>query len=179
VAENVPGDFFVDSTCIDCDACRQIAPTVFGEAAETSFVKVQPGSSTDRRQALRALLACPTGSIGCLGDDDVKAVMKDFPLVVEEPVFYCGYNSPKSYGGNSYFIRHSAGNWWWNDSTVVKLATAIYDELRFQDMPILADALEESGCDNPDILNHCRQPGEHVKGCWVVDLILSNGFRLH
>ncbi len=111
VPENVAGDFFVDSTCIDCDACRQIAPSVFGEAAETSFVKAQPMSSADRRQALRALLACPTGSIGCLGDDDVKAVRKDFPLVVEEPVFYCGYNSPKSYGGNSYFVRHPAGNW--------------------------------------------------------------------
>ena len=111
VPENVPGDFFVDSTCIDCDACRQIAPAVFGEAAETSFVKAQPVSSADRRQALRALLACPTGSIGCLGGDDVRAVMKDFPLVVEEPVFYCGYNSPKSYGGNSYFIRRPAGNW--------------------------------------------------------------------
>src|SRR5207245_534503 len=111
VPENVPGDFFVDSTCIDCDACRQIAPSVFGEGAETSFIKAQPVSSADRRQALRALLACPTGSIGCLGDDDVKAVMKDFPLVIEEPVFYCGYNSPKSYGGNSYFIRHAAGNW--------------------------------------------------------------------
>jgi glyoxylase-like metal-dependent hydrolase (beta-lactamase superfamily II)/ferredoxin len=109
--ENVDGDFFVDSTCINCDACRQIDPTVFGEAAETSFVKTQPSSKIDRRQALQALLACPTGSIGCLGDDDVKAVMKDFPLVVEEPVFYCGYNSPKSYGGNSYFIRHADGNW--------------------------------------------------------------------
>ena len=111
VRENVPGDFFVDSTCIDCDACRQIAPSVFGEAAETSFVKAQPGSGADRRQALQALLACPTGSIGCLGDDDVKAAMKDFPLVIEEPVFYCGYNSPKSYGGNSYFIQHADGNW--------------------------------------------------------------------
>jgi ferredoxin len=111
VPENVPGDFFVDSTCIDCDACRQIAPAVFGEAAATSFVKVQPVSSTDRRHALHALLACPTGSIGCLGVNDVKSVMKDFPLVIEEPVFYCGYNSPKSYGGNSYFIRHAAGNW--------------------------------------------------------------------
>ena len=87
VPENVLGDFFVDSTCIDCDACRQIAPSVFGEGAETSFVKAQPKSSADRRQALQALLACPTRSIGCLGDDDVKAVMKDFPLVVEEPVF--------------------------------------------------------------------------------------------
>jgi glyoxylase-like metal-dependent hydrolase (beta-lactamase superfamily II)/ferredoxin len=111
VPENVPGDLFVDSTCIDCDACRQIAPAVFGEAAETSFVKAQPVASADRRRALQALLACPTGSIGCLGDDDVKAVMKDFPLLIEEPVYYCGYNSPKSYGSNSYFIRHTAGNW--------------------------------------------------------------------
>src|SRR5438105_2650459 len=111
VPANVPGDFFVDSTCIDCDACRQIAPAVFGEGPETSFVKAQPVSGADRRQALQALLACPTGSIGCLGDDDPKAVMNDFPLVIEEPVYYCGYNSPKSYGGNSYFIRHAAGNW--------------------------------------------------------------------
>ena len=111
VPENVPGDFFVDSTCIDCDACRQIAPSVFGEGAETSFVKAQPRTSAERRRALQALLACPTGSIGCLADDDVKAVMSDFPLLIEEPVFYCGYNSPKSYGGNSYFIRHPAGNW--------------------------------------------------------------------
>jgi glyoxylase-like metal-dependent hydrolase (beta-lactamase superfamily II)/ferredoxin len=111
VPENVPGDFFVDSTCIDCDACRQIAPAVFGEAAATSFVKAQPNNSHDRRQALHALLSCPTGSIGCLGDDDVKRVMDDFPLLIEDPVYYCGYNSPKSYGGNSYFIRRENGNW--------------------------------------------------------------------
>src|SRR3954453_13223407 len=97
VPENVPGDFFVDSTCIDCDACRQIAPAVFGEAATTSFVHTQPTTPADRRRAVQALLACPTGSIGCRGDDDVKAVMDDFPLLVEEPVSYCGFNSPKSY----------------------------------------------------------------------------------
>lgn len=111
VPENVAGDFFVDSTCIDCDACRQIAPAVFAQAADTSYVRTQPTLSNERRDALRALLSCPTGSIGCLGDDDPKAVMSDFPLVVEEPVYYCGFNSPKSYGGNSYFIRHEAGNW--------------------------------------------------------------------
>lgn len=111
VPQNVPGDFFVDSTCIDCDACRQIAPNVFGEGAEASFVKAQPASSVDRRDALRAMLACPTGSIGCLSDGDIKAVMDDFPLPVEDPVYYCGYNSPKSYGGNSYFVRHASGNW--------------------------------------------------------------------
>src|SRR5207237_395992 len=111
VPENVAGDFFVDSTCINCDACRQIAPAVFAEASATSFVHTQPVSAAERRRALQALLSCPTGSIGCLAHDDLKEVRDDFPLLIEEPVFYCGYNSPKSYGGNSYFIRHSAGNW--------------------------------------------------------------------
>jgi hypothetical protein len=61
----------------------------------------------------------------------------------------------------------------WNDSTVSKLAQSIYDDRAFDRLPILADALEEAGCDNADILQHCRQPGEHVRGCWVVDLLLG------
>jgi hypothetical protein len=60
----------------------------------------------------------------------------------------------------------------WNDGIVPKLAQAIYDDRAFDRLPILADALEEAGCTNADILNHCRQPGEHVRGCWVVDLLL-------
>jgi hypothetical protein len=59
----------------------------------------------------------------------------------------------------------------WKDGTVQKIAQAIYDERAFDRMPILADALEEAGCTNQDILGHCRQPGEHVRGCWVVDLL--------
>lgn len=111
VPENTPGDFFVDSTCIDCDACRQLAPAVFGAGPQTSFVRAQPQNATDRQQALQALVTCPTGSIGSRGDDDVKQVHGDFPLVVEEPVYFCGYNSSKSYGGNSYFLRRPEGNW--------------------------------------------------------------------
>jgi hypothetical protein len=61
----------------------------------------------------------------------------------------------------------------WNDATLSKIAQAIYDERAFERMPILADALEDAGCDNADILNHCRQPGVHVRGCWVVDLLLG------
>src|SRR5262249_16188201 len=61
----------------------------------------------------------------------------------------------------------------WHGGTVVKLAHAIYDERAFERLPVLADALEEAGCTNADILNHCRQPGEHVRGCWVVDAILG------
>src|SRR5438128_1951282 len=111
VPENVPGDYFVDSTCIDCDACRQIAPQVFAEARDTSFVQRQPRTADDRRAAMRALVSCPTGSIGGQGEDDPKTVMGDFPLLVEDPVYYCGFCSPKSFGGNSYLLRHSAGNW--------------------------------------------------------------------
>ena len=111
VGENVPGAMFVDATCIDCDACRQIAPATFGEARTTSYVRQQPSNEAEQRQAWRALVSCPTGSIGDLGSGDPKAVMSDFPLVVEDPVYYCGFTSPRSYGGNSYFIVHPEGNW--------------------------------------------------------------------
>jgi hypothetical protein len=58
-------------------------------------------------------------------------------------------------------------------TNVTALAQSIYDERAFDRLPILADALEDAGCDNADILNHCRQPGEHVRGCWAVDLVLG------
>jgi hypothetical protein len=61
----------------------------------------------------------------------------------------------------------------WQTANVVALAQGIYAERAFERMPILGDALEDAGCDNADILNHCRQGGEHVRGCWVVDLILG------
>jgi hypothetical protein len=61
----------------------------------------------------------------------------------------------------------------WLTSTVLALAQQMYESRDFSPMPILADALQDAGCDNEDILNHCRQTGEHVRGCWVVDLILS------
>jgi hypothetical protein len=60
-----------------------------------------------------------------------------------------------------------------NDGIALQLAQAIYAERAFDRLPILADALEDAGCDNADILAHCRQPGEHVRGCWVVDLLLG------
>lgn len=111
VPENVPGDFFVDTTCIDCDTCRQLAPAIFGQAAEYSFVQRQPATDEEMRASLHALLACPTGSIGAAKGQELKQAAGDFPLLVEEPVYYCGYTSPKSFGGSSYFVRHAAGNW--------------------------------------------------------------------
>ena len=61
----------------------------------------------------------------------------------------------------------------WLTATVKQLAEGIYEERAFDRMPILGDALEEASCSNADILNHCRQPGEHCRGCWVVDLLLG------
>lgn len=61
----------------------------------------------------------------------------------------------------------------WNDGEVVKLATFIYEERAFDRLPILADALEEAGCHDHAILSHCRQPGEHTRGCWALDLLLG------
>jgi hypothetical protein len=61
----------------------------------------------------------------------------------------------------------------WRDGCVVHIAQAIYDERRFADLAILADALEEAGCTDAAILRHCREPGEHGHGCWVVDRVLA------
>ena len=61
----------------------------------------------------------------------------------------------------------------WNDRLVVRLAQAIYEERRWGDMPILGDALLDAGCDNDEVVAHCRAGGEHVRGCWVIDLLLD------
>ena len=61
----------------------------------------------------------------------------------------------------------------WVTPTINNMAELAYEERQFDDLPILGDALEEAGCDNADILNHCRQPGEHVRGCWALDTLLD------
>ena len=62
----------------------------------------------------------------------------------------------------------------WRSETVVALATGIYEHRAFDRMPVLADALEEAGCDHLDVLAHCRDPHQpHARGCWVVDLVLN------
>jgi hypothetical protein len=61
----------------------------------------------------------------------------------------------------------------WVTREVVELAESIYRENRFDSVPLLAELLEEAGCDNQLILSHCRQPSIHMRGCWAVDLILG------
>lgn len=61
----------------------------------------------------------------------------------------------------------------WLTQGVVELARTIYEDRAFDRIAELADALERAGCDNADMLAHCRQPWPHVRGCWVVDLLLD------
>jgi glyoxylase-like metal-dependent hydrolase (beta-lactamase superfamily II)/ferredoxin len=109
-AENVPGNFFVDDTCIDCDLCRQIAPTVFQEERDHSVVSHQPESVTEAHRAAMALVACPTASIGTRNKIDVAATASAFPEHIEENVYFCGYASRDSYGASSYLIVRPEGN---------------------------------------------------------------------
>jgi glyoxylase-like metal-dependent hydrolase (beta-lactamase superfamily II)/ferredoxin len=110
---NVAGNFFVDATCINCDTCRQLAPTSFEEVGKFSAVTNQPTDDEAIQQVYQALLACPVGSIGAEHSDQLrmKDAMGSFPVQLENGVSYCGFNSEKSFGANSFFIEHPGGNW--------------------------------------------------------------------
>jgi hypothetical protein len=99
-----------------------------------------------------------------------------------------GWTAPAPRKGQSSLLREVFGNPFrpvaldpaWRTPTVVSLATAAYEDrilpsgtLDRQRLAILADALEDAGCTNADILDHCRGPGPHVRGCWVIDLLLG------
>jgi len=101
--ENVPGDFFVDSTCIDCDACRVFAPAVFSDAGDQSFVFHQPETEAELLAAQKALITCPTSSIG--SSTGARAAIDALPELVADDVYRCGYASESSFGAIGYFLR--------------------------------------------------------------------------
>lgn len=74
--------------------------------------------------------------------------------------------------GNPF--RPVAFNPAWRTDVSLSLAKQMYESRDFSAMPILADALQDAGCDHPDVLAHCRGEGRHVQGCWVIDLIIEN-----
>lgn len=106
--ENVPGDFYVDDTCIDCDACRQIAPGVFRDHGEQSSVFRQPRSAGETRRALMALVACPTSSIGTTKEHDAREGVDAFPERLDGGVYFCGFTSESSFGAWSYLVTRPA-----------------------------------------------------------------------
>ena len=148
LASNVPGEFFVDSTCIDCDACRVIAPTVFTEAGDQSAVGHQPTSAEELMAARKALISCPTASIGTRSRHDMRAAVAALPEPVEDGVFRCGYTSESSFGAISYFVRGAGGN-------------LLVDSPRFA--APLARRLEELGGVGTMLLTHRDDVADHAK----------------
>jgi glyoxylase-like metal-dependent hydrolase (beta-lactamase superfamily II) len=134
---NVAGPWFVDTSCIDCDICRQCAPTMFGDAGGQSIVVEQPISHDETTAAMRAMLACPTASIGTTGPKNDTAGL--FPQEIDQDVFFCGFASEKSYGANSFFARRTAGNF-------------LVDSPRF--VPQLLRRLEDLGGVHDVLLTH-------------------------
>ena len=107
---NVPGPFFVDSSCIDCDACRWIAPATFESHGEHSRVHRQPAAEEETAAALRALVACPTASIGGPKGEALRLAAASFPRELGDGVHHCGFHAESSFGAASYFVRRPGGN---------------------------------------------------------------------
>jgi glyoxylase-like metal-dependent hydrolase (beta-lactamase superfamily II) len=105
---NAAGPWFVDDSCIDCDTSRQCAPALFGAASGQSVVIRQPETEAEIAAATRAMLACPTASIGVVGPKPRAEGL--FPEPIEGGVHYCGYNSPRSFGANAFFAEREGGN---------------------------------------------------------------------
>lgn len=108
--ENVPGDFYVDETCIDCDACRIFAPTVFSDSGDQSSVFHQPANDDELLAAQKALISCPTASIGSVAKHDMHPALSSLPELVDGDVYRCGYASESSFGAISYLVQRPQGN---------------------------------------------------------------------
>ena len=104
---NAPGDWYVDSSCINCSASRTIAPGVFAEQNDQTIVAKQPETPEERMIAWRARLCCPTASIHTEGHADVPAGV--FPEEVTPHVYRLGYNARSSWGAHSFAVRRAVG----------------------------------------------------------------------
>ena len=110
LSHNAAGDFFVDSTCIDCDQCREIAPAVFRDAKDTASVYHQPASPEELRRTLMALVTCPVGAIGAESKHDLREAVDALPERIADHVYFCGFASRNSFGASSYLIVRPEGN---------------------------------------------------------------------
>lgn len=110
-SQNVPGNVYVDSSCIDCDTCRWMTPEVFRREAGQSAVYFQPQTEAQKARSLQALLACPTASIGTVEKpQNIKKIQQSFPLQIADNVYHCGYHAESSFGAASYLIQRPDGN---------------------------------------------------------------------
>lgn len=145
---NVPGDFFVDSSCIDCDACRVIAPAVFTEDDGQSSVRHQPEGAQEILAAERALVSCPTASIGTRTRHAMREALASLPEPIDQNVHRCGYTSEQSFGAISYLLTLDGGN-------------VLIDSPRFA-MPLVRN-IEALGGVSEMLLTHQDDVADHAK----------------
>ena len=161
----------------------------------TRMMQLVEDSLIDRKRRLHAVAACRSLWVQFPFDlflEDINAAERyadDSGTSRElEPEGECSLNwifSIPAYESelqeSSRFLRDIFGNPFrpiafdpaWRSEAAVGIARGIYEDRAFERLPILADALQDAGCEHPDILSHCREPGDHVRGCWVVDLVLG------
>jgi glyoxylase-like metal-dependent hydrolase (beta-lactamase superfamily II) len=105
---SAPGDWYIDERCIDCTASREVAPGLIVKRGGKSVFAHQPQTEEEERAAWRAVLVCPTASVGTQSHRPQPPDL--FPQELAPGVFRCGYNASASFGAQSYFVRRDAGN---------------------------------------------------------------------
>lgn len=153
--QNVDGNFYVDESCIDCDVCRWMCPSVYDRKGLKSIVAKQPESDDERLQALAAMVSCPVGSIRTYAPEPLaKYAVDAFPAEIDSVnipgVMHLGYHAEESFGATSYFIQRNGGN-------------IMIDTPRFNSR--LANAIEEEGGLRYIIMTHSDDIVDNEK--WV------------
>jgi hypothetical protein len=145
--------FYLDGNLTWCELWNSILDLVCwtNNDAAHAFIQARPTLSLDEKKE-------PRRAIRQAGDSEMSAAIRNIHDVLGNPFRPISHNS-------SWLA--------WNDGAISKMAQVIYDARVFDRLPLLADALEDAGCTDADILSHCRTPSEHVRGCWVVDLLLG------
>lgn len=139
------GGWFVDTTCIDCDVARILAPGLIGTDERGRSVFLRPPASPDEeRMAWRALLACPTGSVGA--PQGAKPPRDVFPLEVASGALLLGYNARQSFGANAWLVPRPGGN-------------LMVDAPRWS--PAVAEAIEARGGLAHVLLTHRDDVADH------------------
>lgn len=105
---SAPGDWYIDARCIDCGASREVAPGLIVHRRGKSVFARQPANEEEERAAWRAVLVCPTASVGTEGHREQSADL--FPQELAPGVYRCGYNAESSFGAHAYFVKRPEGN---------------------------------------------------------------------
>jgi glyoxylase-like metal-dependent hydrolase (beta-lactamase superfamily II)/ferredoxin len=152
-AANAPGNLFVDESCIDCDTCRWMAPSVYTRKGVKAIVHRQPVTDVEKIQALAASIACPVGSIRTYVPEPlVKQALEVFPAEIDPEhipgVYHLGYHSAVTFGATPYLVKRTQGN-------------IMIDTPRFNTK--LARSIEAEGGLRYMVLTHKDNFGDHQK----------------